>query len=411
MRRLIHIAVVGCLLLMGILPARQAAAIERNFAGSAQLDYFLVPAEKSVPGDRTVFDGFTSEVAVKLAVDVSERLSANVKLCHGCHGFELPMAYFDFRVADELNIRAGRFSPSFGSFNLRQDPANHASSSNPLPYDMGRMLRWTQWNLGVLPSPFPDNGLEIGGTHWFGEQVQLDYAAYAVSGFKAANGSIDLDWSQSWSRDAFLVDNNGRPTVGGRAALTFRIGDVDDLTIGGGAMYGTYDPENRLYYAIAGGDLAARFGRTQIRMEYMVRQQSFEAGPMVMPFKQPVPASGRQVFDKHGAYLEVERSMTDTIGLFARADGLYRVGNVPIDSALEPKSAILRYTAGGNRRRLAGVATEDLGRAVVVLERRSDALGLRTRFSSGGRRYLLTRSADPSGTNGKGRRDNSRCGV
>jgi hypothetical protein len=107
-----------------------------------------------------------------------------------------------------------------------------------------------------------------------------------------------------------------------------------------------------VYYAIAGGDLAARFGRTQIRMEYLLRQQSFEADPMLM-FKQPVPASGRQVFDKHGAYLEVERSMTDTIGLYARVDGLYRVGNVPISSALdprstlEPKSAILRYTAGG----------------------------------------------------------------
>ena len=78
MRRLTHIAVFGYSLLMGMLASWEAVAIERNFAGSAQLDYFLVPAEKSVPGDRGVFDGFTSEVAVKLAVDVSDRLSANV---------------------------------------------------------------------------------------------------------------------------------------------------------------------------------------------------------------------------------------------------------------------------------------------------------------------------------------------
>src|SRR5947207_486117 len=106
--------------------AGRAAAIERNFAGSAQLDYHFVPGKKSGP-PRNVFDGFTSEVALKLAVDVSERLSANVKVCHGCHGFELPMAYFDYRVADELNVRVGRFSPSFGAFNLRHDPANHAT--------------------------------------------------------------------------------------------------------------------------------------------------------------------------------------------------------------------------------------------------------------------------------------------
>ena len=33
------------------------------------------------------------------------------------------MGYFDYRLMDELNVRVGRFSPSFGSFNLRQDPA------------------------------------------------------------------------------------------------------------------------------------------------------------------------------------------------------------------------------------------------------------------------------------------------
>ena len=183
-----------------MLASTRARAIERNFAGSAQLDYFLVPAEPSTPGPRTTFDGFTAEVALKLAVDVSDHLSANVKMCHGCHGFELPMAYFDYRVRDELNFRIGRFSPSFGAFNVRHDPANHATSSKPLPYDMGRMLRMNEWNLGVIPSPFPDNGIEIGGTHWFGDRAQMDYAAYAVSGFKADEGSPDIEWSHSTSQ-------------------------------------------------------------------------------------------------------------------------------------------------------------------------------------------------------------------
>jgi hypothetical protein len=324
----------------------RAAAIDRNFAGSAQLDYLLAPSEPSSAAGRTVFEGFTTEVALKMAVDVSDHLSANVKVCYGCHGFELPMAYFDYRVADEFGVRVGRFSPSFGSFNIRHDPANHTTSDKPLPYDMGRMLRWTQWNLGVIPSPFPDNGIEVGGTHWFGERTQIDYAAYAVSGFKASDGSLDLDWLQSLSRNAFVVDNNNRPTVGGRAAVTRRVGDANDITAGASFMYGTYDPANAFTYAIAGADLAARIGRTQIRSEYLVRRQTFPEDPTV-PFELPVTATGRDHFDKHGAYLEVERAMNDALALVARADGLYRVGNVPIGNPLGPRSAVFRYTIGG----------------------------------------------------------------
>jgi len=33
-------------------------------------------------------NAFTTEASLKLAVDVSEHISANVKLCYGCHGFE-----------------------------------------------------------------------------------------------------------------------------------------------------------------------------------------------------------------------------------------------------------------------------------------------------------------------------------
>ena len=143
--------------------SHDSSFLSRIGAGSAQVDYHFVPTAHDAKAFPNGFDGFTTELAGKLAVDFSERVSANLKVCYGCHGFEADMMYFDFRVADELNFRAGRFRPSFGAFNLRHDPANHRSSDKPLPYDMGRMLRMRQWNLGVLPSPFPDNGLEIDG--------------------------------------------------------------------------------------------------------------------------------------------------------------------------------------------------------------------------------------------------------
>jgi len=356
MRRTLHTAIAGSPLglavativvaiLIAILASTRASAIERNFAGSAQLDYFLVPAEPSTPAPRTTFDGFTAEVALKLAVDVSDHLSANVKMCHGCHGFELPMAYFDYRVRDELNFRIGRFSPSFGAFNVRHDPANHATSSKPLPYDMGRMLRMNEWNLGVIPSPFPDNGIEVGGTHWFGDRVQMDYAAYAVGGFKADEGSPDIEWQHSTSAYGQLQDNNGRPAGGARWVLTLKLGDANDLTAGGSIMYGTYDPANRVSYTIAGADLAARLGRTQIRFEYLVRHQTFLSDGTMM-FKEPIAAGEIQAFDKHGAYLEIERAISDAVTLVARADGLYRVGNEPVSNPLPTRAAIFRYTGG-----------------------------------------------------------------
>ena len=353
MRRTLHTAMAGsplllavAILLFAILASSRARAIERNFAGSAQLDYFLVPAEPSAPGPRTTYDGFTAEVALKLAVDISDHLSANVKMCHGCHGFELPMAYFDYRVRDELNFRIGRFSPSFGAFNVRHDPANHATSSKPLPYDMGRMLRMNEWNLGVIPSPFPDNGIEIGGTHWFGDKAQLDYAVYAVSGFKADEGSPDIEWSHSTSQFGQLNDNNGRPAGGARWALTLKLGEANDITGGGSAMYGTYDPANRVAYFIGGVDLAARLGRTQIRFEYLMRRQSFLNDGSAGSWREPIAVGEIQVFDKHGAYLEIERAMSDALTLVARADGLYRVGNEPAMINLATRAAIFRYTGG-----------------------------------------------------------------
>ena len=192
---------------------------ERNFAGSAQLDYHLVtsdPTAVAAPGPSTTFEGFTVEAAVKAAIDISDHLSANVKVCYGCHGFELDMAYFDFRVADEFNIRAGRFSPSFGAFNLRHDPANHMTSDKPLPYDMGRMLRKGDWNNGVLPSPFPTNGVELNGTHWMGDVAQFDYAAYAVMGFKNDTDANPTDLELPGVPSSLLPDE--RPATGDRRA-------------------------------------------------------------------------------------------------------------------------------------------------------------------------------------------------
>jgi hypothetical protein len=264
------------------------------------------------------------------------------------------MAYFDYRVADELNVRAGRFSPSFGSFNLRHDVANHKLSDKPLPYDMGRMLRLRSWNLGVLPSPFPDTGVELNGTHWAGNSVQFDYAAYAVQGFRAAAPHpLDIEFRLSHLfPNAYYIDNNGRPTVGGRIALTAKLGEGSDVTLGASGMYGTYDGANALTYAIWGGDVSLRIIRTFLRVEYLARRTQMDTQDPTL-FARPL-APGDDFFVKHGAYVELEQPLLPVLDLIGRVDGMYRIGNFPAQTLsgdvpdLSRHSSVLRYTLGAS---------------------------------------------------------------
>ena len=340
--RLLGFTLAVSALLAFVLPSA-SFGLDRNFAGSGQIDYHYVRPQVDPTQPRTAFDGFTSEFAFKLAVDLSDHLSANVKVCYGCHGFELGMAYFDYRVADELNLRVGRFSPTFGAFNLRHDPANQYLSDKPLIYDMGRMLRHREWNQGVLPSPFPDNGVELNGVHWFGNVVQFDYAAWAVSGFKGENRSFDLDFQQN--RSTYYVDNNGEPSVGGRVGATFRLSPSSDVTFGASAQHGHSDPERRLSYSIVGADMSLRVGRTDLRLEYLARRQQIDVeNPIVLRYDIAGPRG--DFFVKQGGYAELKVPVASGLDVVARMDGMYRNGNLPKISSLSIKSTVLRYTFG-----------------------------------------------------------------
>ncbi|MEQ9501270.1 MAG: hypothetical protein RIT81_30660 [Deltaproteobacteria bacterium] len=335
------------LLLLTLLPATASAyEIERNFAGSAQLDYLAVPT--SVNGRNFTFDGFTTELAVKLAVDFTENFSANVKICYGCHGFETDMAYVDMRVADQLNFRVGRMNPAFGDFLLRHDPANHRANSKPLPYDMGRMLRRNEWNMSIVPAPYVDNGLEVNGTQWFGDDAQLDYAGYVVSGFKGNNDAFDFDFVQSRSGSLYYVDNNSEPAVGGRAALTLNFTDYVNGTFGLSGMYGHYDPAADLEYLILGADVYLRFDALVIRGEYLFRKTEFAVGSNPDERFRYEFDPKKNFFTKDGFYVEAEYPITDYLELFGRLDGMRRKGNVLASSALRSTSAILRETLGVN---------------------------------------------------------------
>ncbi len=324
--------------------------VERNFAGSIQLDYMAIPTDSI--GRKISLDAATVEVSLKVTQDFGDRMSASVKLCVACHGIEAGMAFFDLRVSDELRFRVGRFTPQFGAFPVRHDPANHRTSDKPLPYDMGRMLRLSEWNMGILPSPWVDNGVELSGSHFFSDTLQLDYAAYAVGGPRAANDAADFDYKLSRSGEAYYVDNNSRPTLGAHAALDL-VRDKATITAGVSAMGGTYDPENKLSFVVAGADLLVQISRIFVRAEYLVRRTEMALGTdPAARFKYGPGKNGKYdpYFLKQGFYAEIELPISDQVDGIVRWDGLRRQGNVLRTSELRSDSALLRYTAGATLR-------------------------------------------------------------
>jgi hypothetical protein len=208
-------------------------------------------------------------------------------------------------------------------------------------------MRNVAWGYSVLPSPFPDNGGEIDGTHWFGDKVELDYAAYAVAGFRTTGpNALDINFPLSHTYPyTYYVDNNARPAGGARVALTAKTSSSSDVTLGSSAMGGTYDDDNKLTYLILGGDASFRIHRTNIRAEYLVRRTEFSiADPALL--KYAVAPNQGNYFMKHGAYVELEQPVVRDLDAILRVDGMLRVGNVPVGSYLTDHSSMVRETFG-----------------------------------------------------------------
>jgi hypothetical protein len=324
----------------------QQVGFRRNFAGSIQLDYMYIPTERT--GRTVAIDGATAEGSLKIAMDFNSKMSASVKVCVACHGFEVGMAFFDVRFADELNFRAGRFTPSFGEFPLRHDPANHRTSDKPLIYDMGRMVRYQEWNEGILPSPWVDNGLEINGTHYFGDHVQMTYAAYAIGGPRGDANPTDFDYILSRDPNAYYADNNSRPVIGGQAILSYFSGKYS-ATVGASGMGGTYDPNHALPFYIVGGHFVLRLNDFFLRAEYLNRRtKMYVSDDPAEEFKYGPGPDGKYDpwFDKDGAYAELEIPLMRRLTGVLREDWMRRRGNVAIDSPLRSDSEVIRSTAG-----------------------------------------------------------------
>ena len=96
-----------------------------------------------------------------------------------------------------------------------------------------------------------------------------------------------------------------------------------------------------------------RIERWALRVEYLLRRTRMDLGDDPSEgFLYGVGSDGR--YDpyslKDGFYAETTFPIGEHVELVGRVDGMRRQGNVPKTSLLRSKSAILRYTLGGNLR-------------------------------------------------------------
>lgn len=336
---------VGSAVLVPPPPPLEEPPLGINFAGSLQVDYLYVPTDRDARS--RVFDGATAEISLKATRELGRNATASVKVCFACHGFEVGMGVVELRATSAFRVRIGRFTPAFGNFPTRHDPANHLTSDKPLPYDMGRMLHREAWNEGILPAPWVDNGLEIAGTK-FWDGGQLDYALWTASGPKGSPDAADFDFTLSRAPEQYYVDNNSQPAVGGRASLSLELTESAVVAFGASAMIGTYDPARQLGFVIGGVDVVFQRNGLALRAEYLVKRVEMALGSDPgTRFKYGPSANGTfdNFFVKDGFYFDVELPLGPLTGL-VRVDGLRRRGNVLASSPLEAASYLFRYTVG-----------------------------------------------------------------
>ncbi len=320
-----------------LLAAATASAAEPSWtashltvSGSAALDYRFISGDNPPNNPSSLgINGLGLEAAVKAVAEVGHGVSFSAKVCGGCHGLEIDQAYGEALIHPKFNLRAGRINVPFGELNVRHDPVNFTTPSKPLPYAMGDMLFYgpTQYNLGVVPAPFVDNGVEVFGRFSFGA-TQLDYSVYAVEGLAGTN---EIDWVQTRR----LLDNNRTPAGGARLVLT-----GDDWAIGGSFTGGYYDNADKLGYLMGGIDLYLRRGPVTLRGEALARRTDIDPKVPGYPF---------QVIDpyvvKAGYYAQLDVQLHPRLIGVLRSDGLLRFGPPLPGSLLQPEANALRQTA------------------------------------------------------------------
>jgi hypothetical protein len=329
----------AALALAALLSAGTAAATDFHLAGSAFVDAVHVSDDAARDASTSPF---VPEVAVKVEADVSERISATVRACVGCHGIEIAQAKLEYAPSPRLKLTAGRVVAPFGGYSDRYDQSARRATTLPLVFDMGRAPWFDDdaLNFGVLPIPYVDTGAVVHGQLWPLRRLQVGYAAYAVAGLRG-DPATDLDFHPAWGSNRHNYwDQNHVPAGGARltATWTWPTGSwLHHAGVGGSFTAGRYDDEARFSYRIWGVDASARVGDLTVHAEYAARRNDLEPSRFAV-----------DRLEKSGWYVEAEHPLCAWATGVLRFDELRRDGPLHEDVAvaISERTRLRRFTAG-----------------------------------------------------------------
>ncbi len=337
-RRVVRSAAALAIALLAPVVARAAEGV--IYSGSAYVDYMGVP-DKAAAANAPL--GLAPMASIRIGMDVNDELSFQTKACVSCHGIDMETINLDFQPKNWFNVQLGRIAVPFGEFSNRVDPGSYKTGSQPLIYDMGRMVYGSRsaMNLGVLPLPYVDTGVLVYGVKWLGEKIQAWYGVYGVSGLR---GSNDIDWMAM--RSIPYNDNNKLPGYGGRLALSYSSNPgafFGDANLGVSYTAGKYDKAATLGYEAWAADATLRFGKLVLRGEYASRKTDLDPNATGYPYAVVDPW-----FTKSGYYAEAELPLGAYLSVVYRYDTLERKGT-PLPGSvaeLSSDSKFERHTGG-----------------------------------------------------------------
>jgi len=232
-------------------------------SGTLYTDFSAVHADKH-QRNPIPEEGIFGEYSVGGVYNLDKHMSVTIRACMGCHEFQFQSAYADVELTEQWTFRVGRLPVPFGGFSRRTNPAHFESGTKPLPYIMGGMVREREFNMGIVPAPFVDNGASVTGKFWITKSATLTLEAGVVRGLKG----FTTDFDYVVTRD--LEDNNGEPAGAVRALV-----NADPVTAGASVMYGRYDPDGELAYTMFSVEASVKVGDWNVRLEGIVRETDF----------------------------------------------------------------------------------------------------------------------------------------
>jgi len=279
--------------------------------------------DRSMPNE-----GINGEFALSARVTHRDSgVAANVRACWGCHGLELEEAAIEWRPVPFFMVRAGRLNVNAGSLNSRHDFNTRTTISKPLTRIMGNMVRQTEFNNGVLPAPYVDNGLNVNFDFEFGP-MSLRVDGFALTGFKGVNDDIDFDRSRDFP------DNNGEPSFGAALGIELPV-----LSLNMAYLWGNYDNDARRSYQFASADFRAHLGPITLDGEIAWRQTQYSM---------PGSPGGEDQFWKWGWWLQLDWNVIGELHVTVAVDSL-AVKGIYIASFGPTPSAALAATDDNNR--------------------------------------------------------------